>query len=276
MLEGQRDFRSAQEQWLKALPLLPEDSRQALWIQEHVRRLSVTVPEQSPPRSKLGRWLGPLVPLVLALFNLKFIVGFAAFFGIYWSLFGTAFALGFVVQILIHEMGHYIDIKRRGLPADMPVFLPGLGAYVRWNALGVPLRTRAAVSLAGPLAGWMAAAVCALIWFKTGDGVWGALARSGAWLNLLNLIPVWGLDGGHAFLAVTRTQRGVLLVSSLVLLYIVREPVLILIAIGAAFRLFTRDSPEESSLATVSYFAAVLCGLTGLMWLLPGQGFGSP
>src|SRR5439155_7557954 len=86
--------------------------------------------------------------------------------------------------------------KRRGLPAEMPVFLPGLGAYVRWGALGVPLETRAAVSLAGPLAGWFAAAVCALLWFHTHDRIWAALAQVGAWLNILNLIPVPILDGG--------------------------------------------------------------------------------
>jgi hypothetical protein len=56
---------------------------------------------------------------------------------------GWAFGLGFAALILVHEMGHYIDITRRGLPADMPVFLPGLGAYVRWRALGVPDETRA-------------------------------------------------------------------------------------------------------------------------------------
>ena len=58
------------------------------------------------------------------------------------------FGIGFAALILIHEMGHFIDIKRRGLPAEMPVFLPGLGAYVRWQAMGVPLETRAAISLA--------------------------------------------------------------------------------------------------------------------------------
>ncbi len=87
------------------------------------------------------------------------------------------FGIGFAVLILIHEMGHFIDIKRRGLPADMPVFLPGLGAYVRWQALGVPLETRAAISLAGPLAGFFASVACAVIWWQTRDLFWAELAR---------------------------------------------------------------------------------------------------
>lgn len=284
MFEEQRDLRQAREQWLKALPMLPEDSRQALWIQEHVRHLNFPVPAE-PVRS---RWLGRLAPVapvaialskgkaLLALFNAKFILSFGAFLGVYWSLYGVAFALGFAIQILIHEMGHYIDVRRRGLPADMPMFLPGLGAFVRWNALGVSLETRAAVSLAGPLAGCMAAAACGLLWLTTGNSIWGALARSGAWLNLLNLIPVWGLDGGHAFQALSRRQRGALLASALVLFLLIGDALLLLIALGATWRMFTKDYPEQPSLFATYYFAVVLVALAGLVWILPGQGFGSP
>ena len=85
--------------------------------------------------------------------------------------------------ILIHEMGHYIEVKRRGLPADMPVFLPGLGAYVKWQGMGVSLgNARRSES------GWAArrilsSAACGLIFIKTGDPIWAALAKTGAWLN---------------------------------------------------------------------------------------------
>jgi Zn-dependent protease len=282
--EETKDFVHAEEQWLKALPLLPPETSQAGWIQEHIRHLRVRIPETTPARSRWPRWIAPAVPILvalskgkalLALFNAKFILSFGAFFAVYWSLYGTAFALGFVIQILIHEMGHYVDIRRRGLPADMPLFLPGLGAFVRWNALGVSLETRAAVSLAGPLAGCMAAAVCAGLWFATGNGIWGALARSGAWLNLLNLIPVLGLDGGHAFLALTRKERGVLLAASLVLFIFVGDAVLFLITLGAAWRMFTQDYPTEPSRFATAYFTVVLFALAGLVWILPGHGFGS-
>src|SRR5205814_6564697 len=154
--------------------------------------------------------LGPIVLLLakgktflLAIFKLKFLLSFGAFIGIYWGIYGAAFGIGFAMLILVHEMGHFIDIKRRGLPAEMPVFLPGFGAYVKWQALGVSLETRAAISLAGPLAGWFAAAVCATIFYQTGDRLWAALAFSGAGLNALNLIPVWMLDGGQAAFALS-------------------------------------------------------------------------
>ena len=131
------------------------------------------------------------------------------FLAIYSFASGVKFGIGFTVLILIHEMGHFVDIKRRGLPADMPVFLPGLGAYVRWQAMGVPLETRA--QLASPDRSrdfWHPA--CAALWWQTGDPFWASLARVGAVLNLLNLIPVWALDGGQAALALSKMERIVL------------------------------------------------------------------
>ncbi|HEY3770657.1 MAG TPA: site-2 protease family protein, partial [Candidatus Angelobacter sp.] len=165
-LEAHGDIQEARKRWLACLPLLPPQSTQAEWIRNHVRDLdNGGLPEQpaatNPNANQVPQWakrLGPLAPIVLALTKLKFLLSFLAFFGTYWAFWGWKFGLGFAVMILIHEMGHYIDIRRRGLPADMPMFLPGLGAYVKWRALGVSLETRAAVSLAGPLAGFFAAA----------------------------------------------------------------------------------------------------------------------
>jgi len=286
MLEEQGDPILAKEQWLTAASLLPANSRQLAWIQDHVRHLELaaTVSSPKPASSKWARWLGPLAPLalaltkgkaLLALVNLKFMLSLVAFAGLYWGLYGLSFGLGFAAQILIHELGHYIDIKRRGLPADMPVFLPGVGAYVRWQALGVPLETRAAVSLAGPLAGCIAAAACLLIWVRTGAAVWGALARTGAWINLLNLIPVWGLDGGHAFLALTKRHRILVLTVTLVALILTKESIFVLILLGIGWRLFTKDLPEESSPETTAYFVGVLSALASLLWILSRNGFTS-
>src|SRR4029077_18130378 len=139
------------------------------------------------------------------------------------ALYGPKFGLGFAILILVHEMGHYIDIKRRGLPVEMPMFLPGLGAYVRRAAMGVSQATQAAVSLAGPLAGWIGAAVCALLWWKTGSGIWAALARAGAWLNVLNLVPVFILDGGGAIRALSKIERLVLIAGAAVLAWTLKK-----------------------------------------------------
>ena len=99
--------------------------------------LSVEVipPATSSARDRWARKLGPLGPiavllakgkgLLLAIFKLKFLLSLFAFVAVYWALFGWKFGVGFAVAVLIHEMGHFVDIKRRGLPAEMPVFLPG-------------------------------------------------------------------------------------------------------------------------------------------------------
>lgn len=277
-LEAHGDFQEAREKWIACLPLLPAQSMQAEWIRKHVAELDASSSPQSSPASRnTPEWakkLGPLGPILLALWKFKFLFSFLTFLGLYWQLWGAAFGIGFAVLILVHEMGHFIDIKRRGLPADMPMFLPGLGAYVKWNALGVSLETRAAVSLAGPFAGALAAGVCYLLWRQTGYGLWAALARTSAWLNALNLIPLWIFDGSSATNALSKLERGVVLLVSAALGYALGEWVFGLVAIGMGIRLFTRDAPEDHSNATAAYFVAVVTGLALVLWLVPGQGNG--
>ena len=279
-LEACGDLQNARERWLACLPLLPAQSAQAVWIRDHLRELESGAHPQQSTQAGSGstpQWakrLGPLGPILLALLKFKSLLSLVAFFGVYWSLWGPAFGIGFAVMILIHEMGHFIDIKRRGLPADMPMFLPGLGAYVKWNALGVPLETRAAISLAGPLAGWFAAGACTLLWFHNGYGLWAALARTGAWLNALNLIPLWIFDGSRAADALSKFERAVALAVSAALGYALSDWVFALVAVGMGIRLFTRDAPPEHSNATAAYFVAVLTALAMILWLVPGHGSG--
>jgi Zn-dependent protease len=287
-LESKGDLRQARERWLMGLPLLPPNSRQAAWIQQQARSLDVVADRVQPPPPSENKWaqrLGPVGPIAIlmakgkfvltALFKLKFLLSFVAFFSLYWTIYGASFGIGFAVLILIHEMGHYLDIKRRGLPADMPVFLPGFGAYVRWRALGVPLETRAAISLAGPFAGFLASVACFILWWQTGNALWAALARAGAVLNVLNLIPVWVLDGGQAALALSKMERVALLTACLALWLVFGEGVFFLVAAGAAYQVFfAGDLPAHPSRATTVYFLAVLTALGLILRMLPGQGFG--
>lgn len=43
--------------------------------------------------------------------------------------FGWPFAVGFVVLLFLHEMGHYIAARQRGLDVGAPTFIPFVGAY---------------------------------------------------------------------------------------------------------------------------------------------------
>jgi len=282
-LEEQGDFAQALAEWRKSLEMLPHQSTQADWVRDHVRKLELSLQASPPPpKNNWAKKLGPLAPIaiflakakwLLALFKFKFLFSLGAFFALYWAMWGWKFGVGFAVLILIHEMGHYIDIRRRGLPADMPVFLPGFGAYVRWQALGVSAATRAAVSLAGPLAGLLASVACLLLWWQTGNPLWAGLARAGAWLNLMNLIPIWVLDGGQATNALDRTGRWVLLASAVFLALIFQEGVFVLVAGGFVWRLFTKDLPAVSSPRTVAYFACVIAFLGVVLRFVPGHGF---
>ena len=287
-LESLGDFTQAREEWQKALPLLPASSTQAEWVRGHLYRMELSA-KYAPPETPRHAWakkLGPLAPIAILLakskfllttiFKLKFLLSLAAFMGIYWALYGAKFGIGFVLLILVHEMGHYIDIRRRGLPAEMPVFLPGLGAYVQWQALGVTRTTRAAVSLAGPLAGLIGAAACAAIWYETGSGVWAALASAAAWLNILNLIPVWILDGGQAAHALSKTERYVLLGTCLALWALTGSGLFFLVAAGFVYRLFTQDLPPMPSPRIAAYFIAVLAALGALLYQMPGHGVERP
>jgi Zn-dependent protease len=124
------------------------------------------------------------------------------------------------------------------------------------------------------LAGFLGAAVCAVIWYKTGSGVWAALASATAWLNILNLIPIWVLDGGQAASALSKTERFVLLASCLALWAITSNGLFFLVAGGVTYRLFTKDLPPMPSPKIALYYVFVLSALGSVLYLIPTQGLG--
>jgi Zn-dependent protease len=283
--EERHEMSEARDVWLKALELLPADSAQAEWIRANIKRLEESAPSvpsaDARPADAHPSWarrFGPLAPLVillakgkflLGLFKLKFLLSLGAFVAFYWALYGVKFGVGFAILILVHEMGHFVDIKRRGLPAEMPVFLPGFGAYVRWTALGVSTETRAFVSLAGPMAGCIGAAVCALLWMNTGETFWIGLASLSAMLNVLNLIPIWVLDGGQAIAALDKSERIILSAAAVLLAILFSQPLFLLVAAGAAYRVFTKDMPATPSHAATVYYLVLMAALGYLVQLAP-------
>jgi Zn-dependent protease len=278
--EQRHELVEARDVWMSALELLPPDSAQAEWIRGNTKRLEELARRAATAdaRHAWAKKLGPLAPIAIllangkflvALFKLKFLFSLGAFVAFYWALFGLKFGVGFAVLILVHEMGHFVDIKRRGLPADMPVFLPGFGAYVRWSALGVSAQTRAFVSLAGPLAGCIGAAVCAFLWMETGDALWIGLAGVSALLNVLNLIPIWVLDGGQAIAVLNRTERITLSAAAVLLAAYFAQPVFLLVAGGAGYRVFSKDIPAAPSHAATAYYVLLLAALGYLIHLAP-------
>lgn len=285
----------ARATWQSMLAWLPGETEQAAAVQGRIALIDARKAAAESTREKWTKRLGPLAPVVFflakaktflfALLKFKFFLSFFAFFGIYWALFGWKFGLGFTISILIHELGHYVAARRRGLKVDLPVFLPGLGAYVKWYSMGVSLETLSGIALAGPTAGLLAAVGCyglyaasvghvALSAGKAVDpgsnaALWGALAHTGAWLNLINLVPVLGLDGAQATTALNRVQRAIVLASAIAFFVMLQEGVFIFIALGMAWRLFTGAAPEKAGGGTMVRYMLLLFLLGALMWVAP-------
>jgi Zn-dependent protease len=151
-------------------------------------------------RGRLRRALGPLAGVGIVLAKWSFLlVKFSSIFiavAAYALIWGWKFAIGVVALIFFHEMGHFIEAQREGLHPKLPVFIPFLGAYVRYTQ-GHPWQT-VRVAVAGPILGGAASFVCYLVAQSQSDphNVWSALAYFGFFLNLINLLPFGILDGG--------------------------------------------------------------------------------
>lgn len=123
--------------------------------------------------------------------------------GAYTLIWGWRFAVGFVVLMLVHEMGHVFQLRREGIPSTAVMFIPFLGAVVGMKELPKDAAAEARVGLAGPVLGSIGALVPLALWAITGDEFWQALAFVGFFLNLFNLLPVLPLDGGRAMAALS-------------------------------------------------------------------------
>ncbi len=145
-----------------------------------------------------------LKALLVALPNLKLLTtgGTALISVAAYSLFwGWEFAAGFVVLLFLHEMGHVIALRREGIKASTPMFIPFMGAAIFAKSLGENALAEARVGLAGPILGTLAAAAVAVVGGLTGSSFLLALAYVGFLINLFNLLPVVPLDGGRAMAA---------------------------------------------------------------------------
>jgi Zn-dependent protease len=158
----------------------------------------------------------------------------------YTTIWGFPFAVGFVLLLLVHELGHVIALRREGIKASLPMFIPFLGAVISAKSLGDNAVAEARVGLAGPILGTIGSAVCILIWQATGDDFWRALAFTGFFLNLFNLLPVVPLDGGRAMAAMAPWMWFVGFVAMIALAIIFPNPIILLIVVFAGYETYRR------------------------------------
>src|SRR5436190_2309392 len=215
--------------------------------------------------------------ILLLLPKLKLLATFgSAFISIaaYALLWGWPFAAGFVALLFLHELGHVIQLRREGIRASAPMFIPFLGAVISARSLGSNAAAEARVGLAGPILGSLASAVPLVIWLATGSDFWRALAYIGFFLNLFNLLPVLPLDGGRAMAALSPAVWLVGLAALVAFAIAFPNPIVFLILIFGgieswrrwrarnteAGRTYHRVPPRTRALVAATYL-----GLAGLL-----------
>jgi Zn-dependent protease len=187
--------------------------------------------------------------------------------GVYWAAWGLWFAVGLVVSIYIHEMGHVAALRRFGIPATAPMFVPGLGAFVRMRAQRLSPFEDARIGLAGPIWG-LGAALAAFAAAALGAGpMWAGIASVGAWINLFNLMPIWQLDGNRGVAALSRMHRWMVTGAFVAAWMWSGDGLLVLLALVAGVRAVQKDAPETSDQAVVVQFVGLIGALTAVFHL---------
>jgi Zn-dependent protease len=274
-------FAEERDLWQQSLALLPEDTVQYRSIRTRTEELERQAQAAHAPGGgwrKASMGIGPALLLILAkgkflllgLAKMGTLLTMLLSLGVYWSIYGWALALGIVVSIYIHEMGHVACIRRYGLPASAPMFIPGLGAFIQLRGVRLPPIPDARVGLAGPVYGLGAALAALGIYQVTHVRIWGVIANFGAVINLFNLIPVWQLDGSRGVHSLTRYQRGVVLFAAAGLWLMTSNPMLMLIALACVYRMFTKDWQTESDNQGLAMFAGLLAALSLVVFLSAG------
>jgi Zn-dependent protease len=186
----------------------------------------------------------------------------------YALIFGFPFALGFVALLFLHEIGHVIQLRREGIKASAPMFIPFLGAVIATKSMGEDAAAEARVGLAGPVFGSIAALVPLGVWLATGDDFWRALAYIGFVLNLFNLLPVVPLDGGRAMAALSPAIWLAGLAGLVALTVFYPSPILVLVLIFGGLeswrRWKARATPEGRAYYAIPARTRALVGVVYL------------
>jgi Zn-dependent protease len=308
--EGRAD--QALAAWRKVLELLPPGSGQHQQVLASIQSLSAAVSrsaappgaggsaatapadgQRRSPRNKviagLGavgvllakfKWallflLGKGKLLLVGLFKAKTFLSGAIAIGVYSMIYGWRFAVGLVLSLYVHEMGHVAALRRYGIAATAPMFIPGVGAFVRLNQRPATAGEDARVGLAGPIWGAAAAVAALMAGHLLHSPLLAAVARIGALINIFNLLPVWQLDGGRGFAPLSRGERGFIAAVLWLLALSGADGVFWLLAIAATVRAGGRETtvgePRPGDRPVAATYVALAVGLTVVMALAKGS-----
>ena len=222
----------------------------------------------------MGAFLVKFGALLLKLKYVSVVLTMLVSIAAYSLFFGWSFAVGIVLLILVHEMGHVIELRRQGVPASAPLFIPFIGAFVNMRGSPRSAYQEALSGLAGPLVGTAASVVVAFWANATGSRFLMALAFFGFFVNLFNLLPVLPLDGGRAAAALHPALWLVGLAALLVFEFLYPSPVIPIVLILGGVELWRRwryrNSPSSRAYhallpqqrLTIGLFYLALIGVT--------------
>jgi Zn-dependent protease len=292
--EATQDVSAALAAWRRALELLPEGTSQHASVLARINRLAATVDGRAPAttsgkggakavgvgavgvallkaKSLLALLLANGKLLLVGLTKVPTLISMLIY--MQWSSGrGIGFGLGFVASIYVHEIGHVAALRRYGIAASAPMFVPGFGALVRLKQYPASAPEDARTGLAGPLWGLVAALVAAAIGWVWSAPVALAVASWGATINLFNLIPVWQLDGSRGLRALCRNQRLMVAAVAGVVAIALHEWMPALVGAVALGRAFSATAPGEGDRPVLGWFVLLIV-LHGLIAMLPAGPF---
>ncbi|MEO6990924.1 MAG: site-2 protease family protein [Candidatus Baltobacteraceae bacterium] len=221
--------------------------------------------------------------LLFFLLNIKWILigskvllsslSFLASIWVYALLWGWKFGIAFTLLLLVHELGHMIFMRAFGIPATLPYFIPGLGAFVAMKGRPASVLAQAYIALGGPFVGSICALAAGAYGAATGEPFWIAVAYTGFFINLFNLFPVLPLDGGQIVGAISPRIWIVGLVALVVAAVAFHwfNPlifILILLSIPQAVAAFRGQLDQRYFTLTTPQRFGVACAYFGLAGLL--------
>jgi len=279
------DVETARSRWTSALELLPPGSQQHVLIRQRLDELAHptdTAQAKTTSSDERSWWqrgaagvvtvglvfLSKIKFLLLGLTKASTFISMFAFFGVYWSIYGWPLALGLVVAIYIHEMGHVMMLRQLGIEAGAPMFIPGVGALVMLKQHVADPLTDAKIGLAGPVWGLGAALVAGAIYAVTRAPIWLAIAQLTAFLNLFNLTPIWQLDGSRGIHALARAERWMLVAVIAVALLMTGQRLLLVVGGVAVWRAVQQETGPGDSRVLATFIVLV----AALSWLARAVG----
>jgi Zn-dependent protease len=229
------------------------------------------------PIAAVGLLIFKFKTAILAIFKLKLFVTAGSMLvsiAAYAWIWGWRFAVGFVLLLLLHELGHVLELRRQGIPASAPLFIPFLGAVVGLKQMPHNVWREAQVALAGPVLGSLAALGFWIAGEALDSELLVALAFTGFFLNLFNLIPLSPLDGGRAAAALHPALWAVGLALLLGLTLLRPNPILILVLVVGGIEVWRRwrdrNVPNAAAYYAIEPWQRAVVGVTyvGLAALL--------